>query len=195
MQIHVFVEGAGAEAATIDPFVGARTNGQLRIHCNALSERIPKNFPATKFLPKVIYARLFAPEYLHCDRLLYLDADILIEDRLDELFALDMRGRAIAAVHDARLVTQSEPTAPPKAVSFASNASYFNSGVLLIDVARWAERDVAGEAIAFFAKFGAVASLPDQDFLNFVFERLDPAQSALEFPRRRVIPRLSDHDL
>jgi lipopolysaccharide biosynthesis glycosyltransferase len=169
VQIHVFVEGAGAEAATIDPVAGARTNGRLRIHHNALSARIPADFPATKFLPKVIYARLFAPEYLHCDRLLYLDADILIEDRLDELFTLDMRGRAIAAVHDAVMVAKSAPTSPPKTGPFARHANYFNSGVLLIDGARWAERDVAGEATAFFAKFGAVASLPDQDFLNFTF--------------------------
>jgi len=169
VQVHVFVEGAGAENATIDPAASARTNGRLRIHHNGLSARIPKTFPATKFLPEVIYARLFAPGHLRCDRLLYLDADVLIEDRLDELFALDMHGRTIAAVHDAGMVTKSAPTAPAKAALFAPSASYFNSGVLLIDAARWAERDVAGEAIAFFAKFGAVASLPDQDFLNFVF--------------------------
>ena len=167
--IHVFVEGAGAEAATIDPIVGAPTNARLRVHYNALSARIPAAFPATKFLPKVIYARLFAPEYLRCDRLLYLDADILIEDRLDELFTLDMRGRTIAAVHDAVMVAKLAPTSPPKTAPFAPSANYFNSGVLLIDGARWAERNVVRDSIDFFAKFGGAASLLDQDFLNFAF--------------------------
>jgi lipopolysaccharide biosynthesis glycosyltransferase len=167
VQIHVFVEGAGADAAAIDPLVEAPTSGRLRVHHNALSARIPPAFPATKFLPRVIYARLFAPEYLQCDRLLYLDADILIEDRLDELFTLDMRGRAIAAVHDAVMVAKSESPSRRKTAPIDRHANYFNSGVLLIDRARWAERDVAGETTAFFAKFGAAASLPDQDFLNF----------------------------
>jgi hypothetical protein len=67
------------------------------------------------------------------------------------------------------MVTRSGRTSPPKTAPFASYSSYFNSGVLLIDGARWAKRDVAGEAIAFFARFGATASLPDQDFLNFAF--------------------------
>ena len=169
VQVHVFVEGSGAENATFDPAFSARTNGRLRIHHNVLSAKISNTFPSTKFLPKVIYARLFALGHLRCDRLLYLDADVLIEDRLDALFALDMRGRTIAAVHDAGMVTRSERTSSPKAAPFASYLSYFNSGVLLIDGARWAKRDVAGEAIAFFARFGATASLPDQDFLNFAF--------------------------
>jgi lipopolysaccharide biosynthesis glycosyltransferase len=169
VQVHVFVEEAGAKNATIDPALSARTNERLHIHHNVLSAKISNTFPSTKFLPKVIYARLFAPNYLRCDRLLYLDADVLIDDRLDELFALDMRGRTIAAVHDAGAVARSERTSPPKAAPFASYLSYFNSGVLLIDGARWVKRDVAGEAIAFFARFGATASLPDQDFLNFAF--------------------------
>ena len=169
VQVHLFVEGAGAENAMINPAVSAQTNERLRIHLNALSAKISNTFPSTKVLPKVVYARLFAPDYLRCDRLLYLDADVLIEDRLDELFALDMRGRTIAAVHDAEMVTKSEETSRSKAGPFASHLSYFNSGVLLIDGARWPKHDVAGEAIDFFAKFGATASLQDQDFLNFAF--------------------------
>jgi lipopolysaccharide biosynthesis glycosyltransferase len=169
VQVHVFVEGSGAENATLDPAVSARANGRIRIHHNVLSARIPNTFPSTKFLPKVVYARLFAPGHLRCDRLLYLDADVLIEDRLDALFALDMRGRTIAATHDADMVAKSEESLQSKATPFASSDNYFNAGVMLIDGARWAKRDAARESIDFFAKFGAVASLPDQDFLNFAF--------------------------
>jgi hypothetical protein len=49
VQVHVFVEGAGADKATIDR--GAPTDARLRIHHNALSARIPHASPPSWLLP------------------------------------------------------------------------------------------------------------------------------------------------
>lgn len=66
------------------------------------------------YLSKMTYARILVPDLIPEDRVLYLDADTIVDKNLDELFNLDLQGNAIAAVKD-------------------YFGDFFNAGVLLID--------------------------------------------------------------
>ena len=167
--VHVFVDGPGADGVAFDPSVAARAGGRLRLHRGQLAALTPVALPEPKPWPREIYGRLFAPRLLAADRLLYLDVDIVIDGPLDELFALDMRGAPLAAVYDASVEAALERAGekcfgqgrPP-------GARYFNSGALLVDRARWLERDMAAAALAYIgARRGA--GYVDQDFLNHLF--------------------------
>ena len=75
--------------------------------------------------------RLFLHEIVPCDKLIYLDCDIVVNIDLAELYDIDIDNRHMAAVEEPNLTRkdivqglQSFPKIPDK---------YFNSGVLLIN--------------------------------------------------------------
>ncbi|HEU6494592.1 TPA: SP_1767 family glycosyltransferase [Streptococcus pneumoniae] len=69
-------------------------------------------------ISSIAYARYFIPDYIQEDTVLYLDCDLLINDKLDSLFEQDVREHYIAAIRDA-------------------NGQGFNTGVLLINNKKW----------------------------------------------------------
>jgi lipopolysaccharide biosynthesis glycosyltransferase len=98
-------------------------------------------------LPTASLFRLLAPELLpaSCQRFVYLDADVLVEDSLQELWELDLGDHLLAAVGDPWISWLGAPSALPwEEMDLNPGAEYFNAGVLLVDVARWrAERTTA----------------------------------------------------
>jgi len=167
--VHVFVDGKGSDEIRFDPRIEAKAAGRLHLHRGELAPLTPEALPTPKAWPREIYGRLFAPQVLQADRLLYLDVDIVIDGALGELFSLDMRGAALAATYDLAIEESLQRNGQH---TFASarpaGARYFNSGMLLIDRKLWLERDVAGHALAFFPQRLGLGYV-DQDFLNFLF--------------------------
>ena len=70
------------------------------------------------------FFRYFIADEVQEDRVLYLDSDMIVNARLDELFSLDLQGYDIAAVQD-----------------FGQDGwlTTFNAGMLLIDAKKWRE--------------------------------------------------------
>lgn len=99
-------------------------------------------------------------------RILVLDADILYE-RGDpaRLMAADMRGRAVAAVRDNRQWRNPAKRAPEFRRLGWTAAPYFNSGVVMIDIAAWAGQDLSGRCAAFAGRHLRVLGR-DQALLN-----------------------------
>ena len=94
------------------------------------------SFPALRFSPAALL-RLKLDEILPADyfRVLYLDCDILAQAPVADIFAADLKGKALGAVED----YQSLPgplslfSSHTQEIGLARNARYFNSGVLLFD--------------------------------------------------------------
>ncbi|WP_295746733.1 glycosyltransferase [uncultured Limosilactobacillus sp.] len=66
------------------------------------------------YLSKMTYARILIPQLIPEDRVLYLDADVIVDRNLDDLFNIDMQGHPVAAAKD-------------------YFGDFFNAGVLLMD--------------------------------------------------------------
>lgn len=82
------------------------------------------------------YRRAFLPDLLpDFDRILYLDADLIVRSSLAELWSTDLAGAALGAVVDPWMAT-----IPAMRAAFPDG--YFNAGVLLIDLAKWREEQV-----------------------------------------------------
>ena len=77
-----------------------------------------QNWKKQAHISSIAYARYFIPDYIQEDTVLYLDCDLLINDKLDNLFEQDIEERYIAAIRDA-------------------NGQGFNTGVLLINNKKW----------------------------------------------------------
>lgn len=109
------------------------------------------------------FSRLFAASLLgEADRILYLDCDTVICKSLEALFAFDMKGRSCAAV--------AEPMSRwHKAnIGLARESPYFNSGVLLVDLAQWRRGQIERQFIRYIqARHGNIPYI-DQGVLNAV---------------------------
>ncbi len=124
-----------------------------------------------------------------CTRLIYLDADVIVAADLRELWRTDLKNDVIGAVEDCFVdaVAFSEKWNLPK-----PEARYFNSGVLLIDLARARAEGLMQRALDFAIEHGDLLRFTDQDALNWAFhgrwKRLD---SVWNVQRHMVIPSLS----
>ncbi|MCR5626569.1 MAG: glycosyltransferase family 8 protein [Lachnospiraceae bacterium] len=110
--------------------------------------------------------RLFLSFILDDDveRLLYLDADTIVDGPLDELSDLDMEGHPLAMALDS-LVRRHK-----KRLGFSKDDFYYNSGVILFCMKQWRE-DRCSERIANHVKnVRAWYPSPDQDILNVVLK-------------------------
>jgi lipopolysaccharide biosynthesis glycosyltransferase len=91
------------------------------------------------------------------------------ERPLARVFGLDMRGRALAAVADNSEILR------PRARDWAEykrhlglrpETPYFNSGALLLDLARYTAEGVAERAVEYVVKGGYMGTLDDRSVLN-----------------------------
>lgn len=143
--------------------------------------------PASRRLTPVIYARLIIDRLIDpgIARILYLDCDMLVRAPIEDIYGIDMQGKALAAVRDtygAFIVGGRDLRRNGGLFDVAD--PYFNSGMLLIDLARWREVDVAGRLEEAVADGTMTKLYYDQDFLNLVFRdnwlRLDPRWNLID---------------
>jgi lipopolysaccharide biosynthesis glycosyltransferase len=156
--VHVFAEAAELDAAHRAWMArhGIQSLPNLsfpRLHATgATAGRIP---PAS--LIRLLMPELLAGRY---DRLLYIDVDTEIDGDLAPVFDLDLHGNILAAA------TARPPESHCRALGMTAPDRYFNSGVMLIDVARWNTEAIGERALQFIERNAAICKLPDEDALN-----------------------------
>lgn len=92
-------------------------------------------------------------------KLVYIDCDTAVTGSLSELLDLDMKENAIGMVLDS-LVTRSRKT-----VGLGEKDKYYNSGVILIDIARWKELQCSNRILHHIESIRTYGTV-DQDVLN-----------------------------
>jgi lipopolysaccharide biosynthesis glycosyltransferase len=146
----------------------------VRIEWRTLDLELVRDYwPGAKTGGRItLYYRLFLAEVLpeSVDRVLFVDADILVEGDLAELWNSPFDGHTLQAVPDAygRLMH-----VPPLSqidfsedIAFTDSSAYFNAGILLVDLVRWRQENVGGRAAAFLWKYRGQLASRDQDALN-----------------------------
>lgn len=111
------------------------------------------------------YARLLAPDLLCCERLLYLDADLLVYADLSELYSVSLHGSVLGAAtwFDAK---RSNDRTFYEANGFDLSKPYFNSGVLVLDCEMWRRQDWTKRCLEFGRKHNKNLPTVDQTILN-----------------------------
>ena len=122
--------------------------------------------PSTPQFTAAMWYRVFLPELLPgVDRVLYLDADTIAVDSLEPLWHTDLTGHWLGAVTN---VFQENHRWRPHELGLPGPEVYFNSGVLLLNLAEM-RRDGRTDAILDCARTrGDELEWPDQDALNLV---------------------------
>lgn len=114
------------------------------------------------------FYRLLIPERVTTtSRVLYLDADILVRQSLMPLYDTDLGDCPVAAAPDAY------PPADCKRLGIPEDLGYFNSGILLMDLAAWRRERIADQVMAYLSQHNGNPQLcryADQDGLNMVLQ-------------------------
>jgi lipopolysaccharide biosynthesis glycosyltransferase len=136
--------------------------------------------------PLVVNYRLLMPELLpDAERAIYLDSDTLVLGDLWELWCHDLSGKHVGMARTPGVSSVAghfgmkhyekyglDPTTP-----------YFNSGVLLADLARLRADESAKKLMSFLEHFQEIVALPDMDALNVVLRdkisELDPSWNTI----------------
>ena len=125
---------------------------------------------------RISWARVLLPELLAgVDRVIYLDADVLVVRSLSPLWAEQLDSAVLGAV---RNVVEPEMRQHVRSLGISEPRGYFNAGVLLIDLRAMRAARSWSQVCEFVREIDEPLEWFDQDALNVVFaaqwKPLDP---------------------
>lgn len=133
--------------------------------------------PVTKRYPKEMYYRIFAAYYLpkKVDRILYLDPDLVVINKLDKLYNMDLDNYYFAAASHIWGILQ---TFNRIRLKMDSNDVYINSGVMLMNIKLLRKEQDKEDVYKFIKRYKNKLMLPDQDIISGLYANkilpLDP---------------------
>ena len=119
------------------------------------------------------YFRLLTPNYLQdVDRVLYLDADLLVRHSVVEIFRQQFEGAHLLAVPHASKRSgffESERGVPSYSVlGIPGNSRTFNAGVMLLNLEEWRHSNTTESILKYLREYREQVLWWDQDGLNAV---------------------------
>lgn len=119
------------------------------------------DLPERGHLKVEAYYRMAIPNLIRGDKALYLDCDIMVMSDLEGLYALDLTNLPLAAVQDP--VFQ-----PIKELDMDIKSTYFNTGIMLINLDYWRKNNIAERALQYLRTNSQKITYADQCALNAV---------------------------
>ncbi|MEA5015692.1 MAG: glycosyltransferase family 8 protein [Candidatus Limiplasma sp.] len=141
-----------------------------KLHAITIQEEYFKDAPVILHYTKEMYYRLLAYRFLpvDVDKILYLDPDILIINPIKELYDTQLDNYLYAAAyHDAVSVKELNRFR----LKAYEMEEYFNSGVLMMNLALQRDKINEEDIYAFVARHKNHLYLPDQDILNALYSK------------------------
>lgn len=119
--------------------------------------------------------RLLIPELFDCEKVIYLDCDVVVDMDIAALWDVPLGDASLAAAPDYEAQPHRRGILHNRTRSWIMHydtAGYFNSGVLLLNPTRIRQKyDLLSEAAHFYKRYRFCAEFRDQDFLNVTFRR------------------------
>jgi lipopolysaccharide biosynthesis glycosyltransferase len=163
VEIHLISETRDAEAeAKLAASLSRYSQFSFELHQFAWADK--HQWPTWDHITAEAYTRIFCPEILDrsIDRILYLDADLVVVDDLRPLWETSLDGVAVAAAPDPfGHVRKGALGMPPEAV-------YVNSGVLLLNLDHWRAEGVTARLADYIRRHGPNLRFHDQDAINAI---------------------------
>jgi lipopolysaccharide biosynthesis glycosyltransferase len=115
--------------------------------------------------------RLFIPDLVAAEKTIYLDCDVAVNLDIAEFWNIDIADVSLAVIPDTLFNrNRSAHEKFRSRIMQYDSRLYFNSGVLLMNLARIRRNyDFLKELDKFARRYGYCAEMADQDFLNMLF--------------------------
>lgn len=136
------------------------------------SPKMLEGFTIRKFSKRIsmaTYFRCFLSEILPEDisRVLYLDCDIIVLDQIRPFWDMPLDEVGVAAVEDMGCHEKERY----EILQYPMSDSYFNAGVLLVNLDFWRAHHIAQACIDYFHQYPERILFNDQDLLNSVLHK------------------------
>jgi lipopolysaccharide biosynthesis glycosyltransferase len=145
--------------------------GVVEFHWIRPSPRELKGFPVSGHVSICAYFRLLMADILPTTihKAIYLDVDILVLGDIGELWNMDPGEHSILAFAErGRIVSEPFALSMYEELGLSPDAPYFNSGVLVVNLALWRRENLFREFTIFVDKYAKLLNFWDQDVLNGV---------------------------
>ena len=146
------------------------------IDVSSRRDALPKNikqFFYKMYSSVAVLYRLMIPEIIQADKVIYLDADIIVTMDIQELWNVDLNNNCIAAKIDEAQIKNTHSFTPIKIFFMLNKNSpdyYFNSGVLVMNSKLIRENyNFFDDAMKWLMRHSHSAIFADQDVLNAKF--------------------------
>jgi lipopolysaccharide biosynthesis glycosyltransferase len=163
---------------------------RLRVDLEVITVELPDlPYRVDPHASRASYLRLtMATALAGYNRVVYLDADVVVQDDLRPLMFADLGDNAIGAIVDPMNPTYELSYGLPcwREMGIPGDRDYFNSGVFVMDLDTCARHDVFGKAFRVVAGHSADLRFLDQDALNVAVD-----DRWVRLPRRWNTPPLS----
>jgi len=164
LNIHILSDGFSEQ--TKSKILNSLYEGSVSLNWVQVDSGLFSGFSTLEHVSKMTYARLLTPRLFPktANKVLYLDADILVLDDLSPLLETDLEGAVVGAVLDCfdSLLKEGKTTTG----KFPTVRDYFNAGVLLIDLDQWRKEQISEKGLNYLYK-NPLSPFSDQDALNF----------------------------
>lgn len=165
------------------------SNGKLTLNWIKMTEAIPKNakLPLVhNAYPLNILVRLFIPHFIPSQirRIIYFDVDMIMLGDISELWRIDIGDSIVGAISDTIGPVEKKignGIENHLELGLDPDLNYFNSGLLVINVAKWKESEITQRTLDVIENNRKYAVLSDQYGLNVVLAgrwfEIDPTWS------------------
>ena len=101
------------------------------------------------------------------DKCLFLDADLIADKDITELYNINIDDFYMGAVADQFPLTEN---CWAKRLDLAKNYRYVNTGVILVNLKKWREENIENKLCENVIKYANLLQFPDQDTLNITLQ-------------------------
>ena len=101
------------------------------------------------------------------DKCLFLDADLIADKDITELYNINIDDFYMGAVADQLPLTEN---CWAKRLDLAKNYRYVNPGVILVNLKKWREENIEDKLFENVVKYSNLLRFPDQDTLNITLQ-------------------------
>lgn len=117
----------------------------------------------------VTYYRLFiASMFPECDKIIYLDCDLVVLGNIAELYDIELGDAIMAAVPDQFVRSTPQFRAYAERAVGVAPDSYINAGVLLLSLERFRQQGIEKRFVELLTKYDFDLIDPDQAYLNYL---------------------------
>ncbi len=169
--VDVWVLDGGVSWLNKRKVVRSLRTGRLRLRWVRVNRNLLKGCPLSGHITLAAYFRLLIPDLLPetVAKVVYLDLDLMVLRDIGELYALEPGKAPVLAIREDDNAIMSTYLRCCREIGIPGDAPYFNSGVLLLNLAVWRAENFSRRLIEFLNLHRDKVAWHDQDAMNALF--------------------------
>ena len=169
-EFHIYMIEEGLTGAQVEELSQLCRAHHSQLHPLEVPDGLFTDAPVVRYYSRAMYYRLLAAELLprELDRVLYLDPDILVIRPVRPLYETQLGDSLLAAASHSGLTGMSDYVNKIRLSNYEAE-SYYNSGVLLMNLPQMREEMRPADIFAYAREYEERLILPDQDILNGLY--------------------------